>query len=182
MAIRLLNIDINDYWQPDIVADISNAFPLNEEVETARFGKIMIEEGYFEEIIAIHVLEHIRELINAMAMCLKLLKVGGIFKIRVPYDLSCGAWQDPTHVRAFNEQSWLYYTEWSWYLGWTEARFDLVENLFVLNSVGLALQANKATLAEILASPRAVDEMQVVLRKRLLTDDEKKVTADHSSH
>lgn len=175
-----LNIDINQYWQPDVVADISNDFPLNKEVKTARFGIITIKENSFDEIIASHVLEHIKELVNAMTMCLKLLKVGGIFKINVPYDLSCGAWQDPTHVRAFNEKSWLYYTEWSWYLGWTEAKFDLVENLFTLNSVGLAMQANYASLAEILAAPRAVDEMQVVLRKRLLTDDEKKVTAAYS--
>lgn len=174
-----LNIDINQYWQPDVVADISNDFPLNKEVSTARFGTITIKEDSFDEIIASHVLEHIRELVNAMTTCLKLLKVGGVFKINVPYDLSCGAWQDPTHVRAFNEKSWLYYTEWSWYLGWTEARFDLIENLFTLNSVGLAMQANHASLAEILAAPRAVDEMQVVLRKRLLTDEEKKVTANY---
>jgi SAM-dependent methyltransferase len=177
-----LNIDINDYWQPDIIADISNDFPLNQEIETERFGRVMIKENSFDEIIASHVLEHIRELLKAMTTCLKLLKVGGVFKIKVPYDLSCGAWQDPTHVRAFNERSWLYYTEWSWYVGWTEARFDLIENLFVLNSVGLALQENKASLAEILASPRAVDEMQVVLRKRLLTADEKKNAENYSSH
>ncbi len=176
-----LNIDINQYWQPDVVADISNNFPLNKEVATARFGIITIKEDSFDEIIASHVLEHIRELITAMTVCLKLLKVGGVFKINVPYDLSCGAWQDPTHVRAFNEKSWLYYTEWSWYVGWTEARFDLVENLFTLNSAGLAMQANHASLAEILATPRAVDEMQVVLRKRLLTDAEKKIAANYSS-
>lgn len=179
--LNCLNIDINQYWQPDLVADISNDFPLNKEVKTARFGTVTIKEGYFDEIIAIDVLEHIRDLIHAMTVCLKLLKVGGIFKIKVPYDLSYGAWQDPTHVRAFNEKSWLYYTEWSWYIGWTEARFDLIENLFALNSVGLAMQANHASLAEILAAPRAVDEMQVVLRKRLLTDDEKKVSANYLS-
>ncbi|MBP2631233.1 MAG: hypothetical protein H6Q70_1861, partial [Firmicutes bacterium] len=176
-----LNIDINQYWQPDVVADISHDFPLNKEVETARFGIITVKEGYFDEIIASHVLEHIKDLVYAMTVCLKLLKVGGVLKINVPYDLSCGAWQDPTHVRAFNEKSWLYYTEWSWYIGWTEAKFDLVENLFTLNSVGLAMQANHSSLAEILATPRAVDEMQVVLRKRLLTDDEKKFAANYSS-
>jgi SAM-dependent methyltransferase len=176
-----LNIDINQYWQPDVVADIGHDFPLNKEVETARFGIITIKEGYFDEIIASHVLEHIKDLVYAMTVCLKLLKVGGVFKINVPYDLSYGAWQDPTHVRAFNERSWLYYTEWSWYIGWTEAKFDLVENLFALSSVGLAMQANHSSLAEILVTPRAVDEMQVVLRKRLLTDDEKKIAANYSS-
>jgi len=58
-----------------------------------------------------------------MKSCLDLLKVGGIFEINVPYDLSLGAWQDQTHVRAFNENSWLYYTDWFWDMGWTEARF-----------------------------------------------------------
>ncbi|WP_110954015.1 class I SAM-dependent methyltransferase [Anaerosinus massiliensis] len=168
-----LNVDINHAWHPDIIADISHDFPVNQEIETKRFGTIPIEEGSFDEIIASHLLEHIRDLVSAMTMCLRLLKVGGVFKIHVPYDLSCGAWQDPTHVRAFNEKSWLYYTDWSWYIGWKEARFDLVQNLFILNSVGLEMQANQASLAEILARPRAVDEMQVVLRKRLLTEEEK---------
>lgn len=177
-----LNIDINDYWNPDIAADISNGFPLNKEVNTERFGSIIIEEGLFEEIMAIHVLEHINDLSSAMTTCLKLLKPGGIFKIHVPYDLSCGAWQDPTHVRCFNERSWLYYTDWYWYLGWTEARFDLRENLFILNSRGLEMQANNASLADILASPRAVDEIHVVLIKRLLTDDEKKFVNNYLSH
>ena len=35
------------------------------------------------------------------------------------------AWQDPTHVRALNRNSWLYYTDWFWYLGWLEHRFVL---------------------------------------------------------
>jgi hypothetical protein len=35
------------------------------------------------------------------------------------------AWQDPTHLRAMNMNSWLYYTSWFWYLGWFEHRFDL---------------------------------------------------------
>lgn len=179
---KYLNIDINDYWQPDIAADIAHDFPLNKEVRTIRFGNVTIKENYFDEIIASHVLEHISELTSAMTTCLKLLKVGGVFKITVPYDLSCGAWQDPTHVRCFNEKSWLYYTDWFWYLGWTEARFDLIQNLFILNAVGLKLQSNKASLEEILATPRAVDEMQVVLRKRLLTNTERKVVAQYLEH
>ena len=177
-----LNIDINDYWKPDIVADISRDFPLNKAITTARFGNITLEEGSFDEIIANDVLEHIRDLIDAMTMCLTLLKVGGVFKIKVPYELSCGAWQDPTHVRAFNENSWLYYTEWFWYIGWTDARFDLVENNFNLTPIGLVMQQQNVPLSTIITCPRAVSEMQVVLRKRLLTDDEKKAAAQYVGH
>lgn len=180
--VNYLNIDINDYWKPDIVADISNDFLLHKIIKTERFGNITLQEDSFDEIIANDVLEHIRELIAAMTMCLKLLKIGGVFKIKVPYDLSCGAWQDPTHVRAFNEQSWLYYTEWYWYIGWTDARFDLVENKFMLSPIGLAMEKKQVPLVNIISHPRAVDEMQVVLRKRLVTDDEKKVAAQYLNH
>ena len=41
----------------------------------------------------------------------------------MPYEHAPTAWQDPTHVRAMNENSWLYYTDWFWYLGWFEHRF-----------------------------------------------------------
>jgi len=68
------------------------------------------------------VLEHITDLKTYMTNCLELLKVGGVMEITVPYDLSLGAWQDPTHCRAFNQNSWLYYTEWSWYLGWEKQK------------------------------------------------------------
>ena len=54
---------------------------------------------------------------------LALLKDGGRFEIEVPYERALTAWQDPTHVRAMNEKSWLYYTDWFWYLGWFEHRF-----------------------------------------------------------
>ena len=108
-----------------------------------------------------------------MTNCLELLTDGGLLRITVPYDLSYGAWQDPTHVHAFNERSWLYYCEWYWYLGWTEARFDLIERNFRNSPWGDELAARGVLEDEILRSPRAVDEMRVVLRKRRLTGDER---------
>ena len=49
-------------------------------------------------------------------------------EIEVPYERAPTAWQDPTHVRAMNENSWLYYTEWFWYLGWFEHRFEMASS------------------------------------------------------
>lgn len=168
-----LNIDVNPYWKPDIVADLNQPLPPTEPIETSRFGVIALHENMFDEIIANDFLEHIRDLTTAMTSCLKLLKIGGEFKTKVPYDLSYGAWQDPTHVRTFNERSWLYYTDWFWYLGWTEARFDLIANQINLSQIGVQLQNKGIPFQDILLQPRAVDDMQVVLRKRLLTDAEK---------
>ena len=45
--------------------------------------------------------------------------------VEVPYEHALTAWQDPTHVRALNERSWVYYTDWFWYLGWMDYRFEI---------------------------------------------------------
>ena len=118
------------------------------------------------------VLEHVPDLPGIMKSCLTLLRPGGVMKIGVPYDLSLGAWQDPTHVRAFNENSWLYYTEWHWYLGWTEARFDLTSQVFMLSPYGVEKHNSGCGMDELLRMPRAIDSMQVVLTKRLLNAEE----------
>jgi SAM-dependent methyltransferase len=153
--------------------DFNHPLPIGKALQTQRFGTIVLENNSFEEIITNDVLEHISSLTTAMHSCLNLLKVGGLFRICVPYDLSWGAWQDPTHVRAFNERSWLYYTDWFWYMGWTEARFDLVKFDLKLSPVGEELQKQKMKGEELVRYPRAVDHMQVILQKRLLTEAEK---------
>lgn len=167
------NTDFDPYWQPDVVLDFSRELPIGETIKTQRFGSMVLENNFFDEIIANDVLEHIPNLTLAMTSCLNLLKVGGLFRISVPYDLSWGAWQDPTHVRAFNERSWLYYTDWFWYMGWTEARFDLVQFDLGLSAIGEALAKQGVKGEDLVRTPRAVDQLKVVLRKRLLTEAEK---------
>lgn len=151
-----VNVDINPLWQPDVVADIgwNRGIGLAEQAD---------------EIIAHDILEHIPDLVSAMTNCLALLKEGGTMDISVPYYLSLGAWQDPTHVRAFNENSWLYYTDWFWYLGWKEYRFELVSLNFVLAS----FYGTADVTEDLLDKPKAVESMRVVLRKVALTEAEK---------
>lgn len=167
------NVDVDPYWQPDAVLDFNQPIPINQSLKTERFGTFVLEENYFDEIVANDSLEHIPNLTTAMNGCLRLLKVGGLFRISVPYDLSWGAWQDPTHVRAFNERSWLYYTDWFWYMGWTEARFDLVQFNLDLSPIGQKLAQQQVKGEDLARVPRAVDQMRVVLQKRLLTEAEK---------
>ena len=64
------------------------------------------------------------------------------------------------------------YTDWYWYLGWSEARFDRLGTEFELSALGHELHAAGTSLAEILRTPRAVDAMRVVLRKRYLQESE----------
>ncbi len=122
--------------------------------------------------MALDVLEYISELTEAMTNCLALLRDGGVMRIHVPYDLSFGAWQDPMHVRAFNERSWWYYCEWFWYLGWTTARFDLIRLEYGFSPLGTKMKEEGVNDEDIARTPRAVDQIRILLRKRALTPEE----------
>jgi len=157
-----INADIQPEKKPDWILDICNV-PWDTVIDT-RLGRFPVEKGMFSEIIANDVLEHIPDLVKAMTNCRDLLKRGGEMHIHVPYDLSLGAWQDPTHVRAFNENSFLYYTDWHWYLNWEE-RFTCTQLGFELSDLGHEMREQKVSLETIIRTPRAVDALQVVLRK-----------------
>jgi SAM-dependent methyltransferase len=103
--------------------------PLRAVSET--MGEILLEEGAADVIHANNVLEHVPDLVTLMSNGLRLLKTGGEFQIEVPYERALTAWQDPTHVRALNENSWIYYTDWFWYLGWFEHRFEVASSAYL---------------------------------------------------
>ena len=159
------NVDILPRVYPDMCLDICAPIPWGLEINTARFRTFKLEPGLFRSIVANDVLEHVPDLPQAMRACLDLLCEGGEFQVKVPYELSYGAWQDPTHVRAFNERSWLYYCEWHWYLGWNDYRFSLQNLEFELSEYGNKMKAEGIPDDFILRSPRAVDDMRVVLKK-----------------
>ncbi len=154
-----INADIQRRIKSDWCLDIQDVHWGSMLV--TRLGDFYVKKGMFDVILANDVLEHVPDLVKSMRNCMDLLKDGGEMRIHVPYDLSYGAWQDPTHVRAFNEKSWLYYTDWHWYLGW-EDRFHLTHLEFTLSNVGESL---KLPQDEILRTPRAVDSMYVILQK-----------------
>ena len=163
--IDCLNIDILPNVYPDMCLDICTDIAWGLEINTVRFHSFALEKNYFERIIANDVLEHLPNLTKAMRTCLDILCVGGEFHISVPYDLSYGAWQDPTHVRAFNERSWLYYSDWHWYLGWNDFKFSVAKLDFVLSDYGQKMQAENLGSDFIIKTPRAVDSMSVTLVK-----------------
>jgi SAM-dependent methyltransferase len=120
-----LNVDILERAQPDIVVDLSQRQAWPRRFASPTWGTVELREGASDLIYANNVLEHVPDLATLMGNCLALLRVGGLMVIEVPHESSTGAWQDPTHVRAMNENSWIYYTDWFWYLGWFEHRFRL---------------------------------------------------------
>jgi len=126
-----LNLDVVERAQPDLLLDLAQDVPLPLLVESDTVGPVLIEAGSVDVIHANNVLEHVPDLVTLMSNGLRLLKVGGEFQIEVPYERALTAWQDPTHVRAMNENSWIYYTDWFWYLGWFEHRFEMVQSTYL---------------------------------------------------
>jgi len=178
-----LNIDISPETHPDIIYDITQPFKKENLIfETLRFGKVQLSENSIDTIVCNDVLEHLPDLVSAMTTCIKLLKPGGKMKIKVPYDLSYGAWQDPTHVRAFNEESWRYYSDWSWYIGWIDASFKVNSILFDLSPLGLEMNNSGISLDVTKRTPRAVDSMQVELEKLVHPPEVQKLITDFKEH
>jgi len=120
-----LNVDILESAQPDIRIDLSQPQVWPSTFLSPFWGTVQLRAGESELIYANNVLEHVSDLPTLMGNCLTLLRVGGLMVIEVPHEASLGAWQDPTHVRAMNENSWIYYTDWFWYLGWLDHRFKI---------------------------------------------------------
>lgn len=160
-----LNIDIQAFTKPDIVADISKDLPT--EIFYTRLGPIALTAGIADEILVFDVLEHVADLVTTMSNLKFLLKIDGILKIHVPYDLSLGAWQDPTHVRAFNENSWIYYDQWAWYLNWYDYKLVSSKLEFIPSAYGKDLITRHGhTIEDICRLPRAIDSMYVELIKK----------------
>jgi SAM-dependent methyltransferase len=126
-----LNVDVLARAEPDLVLDLSQPqrWPLHAQAVTA--GPVELAEGQVEVIVANNVLEHVADLPRLMTHALQLLREGGKLVIEVPYEHAPTAWQDPTHVRAMNENSWIYYCDWFWYLGWLEHRFQVEQSCYL---------------------------------------------------
>lgn len=102
------NLDRVDYVDApvDIVADLELT-PLMD-YKTDGNG-VLLEANTYDVILASHVLEHIRNLPSLMREIHRLLKPNGFLCVVCPYASSDDAWEDPTHVRAFTENSWMYF-------------------------------------------------------------------------
>lgn len=154
------NIDVQASTLPDALLDLSSpTLELPVRIDSTFAGPTVLEAGHVDEIVADNVLEHVPDLPRLMTNCLALLRDGGRFLIDVPYERASTAWQDPTHVRAMNENSWLYYTDWFWYLGWFEHRFDLAASSWLDLRLQPCAQAQAAFMrVELVKRQTTMDE------------------------
>lgn len=67
-------------------------------------------DGVVGIVRASHILEHLRDPIHTMNELHRVLAPGGFAFIEVPSTDGRGAWQDPTHISFWNQNSFFYYT------------------------------------------------------------------------
>ena len=123
-----LNVDILPAALPDVILDLGQKQSWPQRLCSDTVGEVDLLPGAVKLIYANNVLEHVPDLPTFMGNCLMLLEEGGRMEIEVPYEHANTAWQDPTHIRAMNEASWVYYADWFWYLGWFEHRFEMASS------------------------------------------------------
>jgi SAM-dependent methyltransferase len=70
-----------------------------------------IKDDSVDEVVCNHFVEHVIDLIKFMEEIYRIMKVGSKATIVAPYYSSMRCWQDPTHVRAISEASFLYYNK-----------------------------------------------------------------------
>ena len=90
-----------DIWDgADIVADLEQ-FPWP------------FADNSVDEVFCSHYIEHTPNLISFANELYRIMKVGAKAEIIAPYYSSIRAWQDPTHLRAISENTYLYFSkEW----------------------------------------------------------------------
>ena len=85
-----------DQKNGDITADLNEGIPL--------------PDSSVGVIHASHVIEHLKDPLKTMTEIHRVLAHGGWAFIEVPSTDGRGAWQDPTHVSFWNQNSFFYYT------------------------------------------------------------------------
>jgi len=173
---EMLNIDSSENSLCDTLLNIENVESLPMKINSKRHGELYIEKNSIDLIIANEFLEHVGDLVKVMTIIKDLLKPGGMLKLTVPYDLSYGAWQDPTHRRAFNERSFWYYDQWCWYLGWNDYKLRTLsielgnrENTFDNKNKNSAKNEGQEPLFKNQNMPRAITHIEALLIKDTLS-------------
>ena len=81
-------------------------------------------DSSFDELRAIHVIEHVNDVMGTMEEFHRLVRPGGIVRIETPHYTDFSSWCDPTHRSHLNSFSFRYFGENHGGFGYyTRARF-----------------------------------------------------------
>ena len=100
------NNKIEDFYGIDLIK--TDAADISMDLEQYPWD---IESECAEELMCVHYVEHVTDLIKFMDEAYRILKPEGKFKVIAPYYTSIRCWQDPTHKRAISEATFLYFNK-----------------------------------------------------------------------
>ena len=86
-----IGLDREPYPGVDVVADLERPLPL--------------ADGAVDHVFAIHLLEHVHNLLPLLNELHRVLRPDGVLHVIVPHHGFVNAWADPTHVRYFHPQT-----------------------------------------------------------------------------
>jgi ubiquinone/menaquinone biosynthesis C-methylase UbiE len=90
--------------------------------------KLPFKNNEFDKVIAIHILEHVSNLVKVMEEVWRVCKPNAEIFINVPYFTSSGAYDDPTHKRFFTYYTFDYFThKFKTYNPGIKAKFEILE-------------------------------------------------------
>lgn len=88
-----INLDIAPGKGVDLVADLDH-------------DTLPIDDESVDEILGIHVIEHLARPMHVMSELYRIAKPDARLTLACPYGSSDDAWEDPTHVRPYFVGSW----------------------------------------------------------------------------
>jgi len=109
-----VNVDRVPLPGVDLVADFSR-FPWP------------FKDDAIDEVLAIHVVEHLPNTIRVMEEMFRITRAGAVVTIEVPHYKHSNAYKDPTHVRFFTEESFDYFGKDERSSYYTHARFRVAK-------------------------------------------------------
>lgn len=121
-----LNIDSAPASEPDLILDLGQPLQLPIDATSRSGGRVHLEAGQLMMLRASDLLARVSNLDALMSNAMQLLGPGGEIEVEAPYEKSLAAWQDPSYRRAMNENSWAYFVDAFWHMGWFEHRFEMV--------------------------------------------------------
>lgn len=89
-----------DLLDADVLADLARPWPFAD-------NSVGVLKAH-------HIFEHLPDIVHTMSEAFRVLAPGGWLFLEVPSTDGRGAWQDPTHVSFWNENSIRYYTDERW--------------------------------------------------------------------
>ncbi|GLR12768.1 hypothetical protein GCM10007907_15580 [Chitinimonas prasina] len=161
-------LTIADSPAADIRHDPCQPLPLGQTFQTTRYGPVTLAQGLFQQIDTADYAMLCDDLPDFMAACARLLAADGEFRLNLPHELSGSAWRHPRTRRSFNEQNWGIWHDAHATLGWGDVALDLAECRITLSPLGQQLQHAGQPDDALLRTPRAVDRLEITLRRRWL--------------